>query len=121
MAKFIKLELNEKEYLIGFSCRASVLKAEDMGFMEVLESIDKKPVIGSAKILHFGLMEKQPDLTLDDCNNILEEIAKYNVEHPNEIIRVGDITQHILEAYYTFSATPLNQKAKAKKLAIVEL
>ena len=121
MAKFIKLELGEKSYLIGFSCRASVLKAEDAGFMETLETIDKKPVLGSAKILYYGLMEKQPEITLDDCNNILEEIAQYNIEHPNEVIRVGDITQHIMEAYYTFSATPLNQKAKAKKLEIVDL
>ena len=121
MAKFIKLELNGKEYLIGFSCRASVLKAEDEGFMETLETLDKKPVAGSAKILRYGLMEKQPELTIDDCNKILEEIAQYNIEHPNEIIRVGDITEHILGAYYTFSATPLNQKAKAKKLQIVDL
>lgn len=121
MAKFIKLELDEKVYLIGFSCRASVLKAEDAGFMETLETIDKKPVLGSAKILQYGLMEKQPDITLDECNEILEKIAKYNMEHPNEVIRVGDITQHIMEAYYAFSATPLNQKAKAKKLEIVDL
>lgn len=121
MAKFIELELGEKSYLIGFSCRASVLKAEDAGFMETLESVDKKPVLASAKILQYGLMEKQPEITLDDCNNILEEIAKYNMEHPNEVIRVGDITQHIMEAYYAFSATPLNQKAKAKKLKVVDL
>lgn len=121
MAKFIKLELGEKVYYIGFSCRASVLKAEDEGFMETLEMVDKKPVLGSAKILQYGLMEKHPGITLDECNEIMEEIAKYNIEHPNEVIRVGDITQHIMEAYYTFSATPLNQKAKAKKLQIVEM
>lgn len=121
MAKFIKLELNEKVYYIGFSCRASVLKAEDAGFMDVIKTLEEKPVLGSAKLLQFGLMEKQPDITLEDANNIMEEIAEYNIKNPNEVIRVGDISQHILEAYYTFSATPLNQKAKAKKLEVVDL
>lgn len=121
MAKFIKLDLNGKEYYIGFSCRASVLKAEDDGFLDTVMLVDKKPVYASAKILHYGLMEKQPGMTLDDCNNLIEEIAQYNIEHPNEVIRLGDLNEHILEAFYTFSGTPLNQKAKAKKLEIVEM
>lgn len=121
MAKFIKLEVAGEVYYVGFSCRASVLKAEDAGFMDVLQEVEKKPVLGSAKLLQFGLMEKHPDITLDKCNEILEEIAKYNMEHPDEVIRVGDISEHVMSAYYTFSATPLNQKAKAKKLEVVDL
>lgn len=121
MAKFIKLELGEKVYYIGFSNRASVLKAEDNGFMNVIKLLEEKPVLGSAKLLQYGLMEKHPDITLDECNKIMEEIAEYNIANPNEVIRIGDISQHILEAYYTFSGTPLNQKAKAKKLEVVDL
>jgi len=51
MAKFMKLEVKGKEYYIGFSNRASVLKAEKKGFMKVLADLNNTPVEGTAKIL----------------------------------------------------------------------
>ena len=76
MSKFMKLEVKGKEYFIGFSNRASVLKAERKGFMKALNEFDNAPVEGTAKLLQLGLLEKQPDITLAECNKILEEAEK---------------------------------------------
>lgn len=119
MAKFMKLEVKGKEYYIGFSNRASVLKAEKKGFMKVLADLDNTPVEGTAKILQLGLLEKHPDITLSECNKILDD---YVDEHTsdNEEANIGQITRFIYEQYSAFSGAP-NGKKKTQELPIVEM
>lgn len=119
MAKFMKLEAKGKEYYIGFSNRASVLKAERKGFMKALNEFDNAPVEGTAKLLQLGLLEKQPDITLAECNKILDD---YIDEHTSdtEEANIGQITKFIYEQYSAFSGAP-NGKKKTKELPIVEM
>ena len=119
MSKFMKLDIKGKEYFIGFSNRASVLKAERKGFMKALEEFDNAPVEGTAKLLQLGLLEKHPDITLAECNKILDE---YIDEHTSdtEEANVGQITKFIYEQYNAFSGAP-NGKKKTIELPIVEM
>lgn len=119
MSKFMKLEVNGKEYLIGFSNRASVLKAEKRGFMKVLKEMDDAPVEGTAKILQLGLLEKQPDVTLRECNEILDKYIMENSDN-EETVDIGSISKFIIEQYTNFSGVP-DGKKKIKEIPIVEM
>ena len=119
MAKMMELEVKNKKYLIGFSNRASVLKAEREGFMKVLNETDNAPVEGVAKLLRLGMLEKQPKITLSECNQILDdyieenikELSSYNKDYLKRILKtaekdikslneVGDYTKKKYEELY---------------------
>lgn len=119
MSKFMELEVDGKKHYIGFSNRASVLKAEKKGFMKILKEFDDAPVEGTAKLLQLGLLEKQPDITLVECNKILD---KYIEEHTTdtEEANVGQISGYIISQYNAFSGAP-NGKKKVVELPIVEI
>ena len=119
MSKFMKLEVKGKEYFIGFSNRASVLKAERKGFMKVLKEMEDTPVEGTAKILQLGLLEKQPDITLKECNEILDKYIADNSDD-EETVDVGSISKFIIEQYTNFSGVP-DGKKKVKEIPIVEM
>ena len=119
MAKFMKLEAKGKEYYIGFSNRASVLKAERKGFMEVVKKFDDAPVEGTAKLLQLGLLEKQPDITLPECNKILDAYVEEHTSDEEEA-NVGQISSYIITQYNAFSGAP-NGKKKVAELPIVEM
>ena len=40
--------------------------------MKVLRELDDTPVEATAKLLQLGLLEKQPEITLTECNKILD-------------------------------------------------
>ena len=119
MAKFMKLEVKGKEYYIGFSNRESVVKAERKGFMKVLNGLDNAPVEGTAKMLQMGLLEKQPDITLAECNKILDDYVEEHTSDTEEA-NIGQITKFIYEQFSTFSGAP-NGKKKTQELPIVEI
>lgn len=119
MAKMMKLEVKGKEYLIGFSNRASVLKAERAGFMKVLNEMDNAPVEGVAKLLQLGMIEKQPKITVAECNKIIDDYIEENTTE-EECADVGQISEYIMDQYMAFSGAP-NGKKKAKIIPIVEV
>lgn len=119
MAKMMKLEVKGKEYLIGFSNRASVLKAERAGFMKVLNEMDNAPVEGVAKLLQLGMLEKQPNITVNECNKIIEDYIEENTTE-KECADIGQISAFIINQYMAFSGAP-NGKKKAKIIPIVEI
>lgn len=119
MAKFMKLEVKGKEYLIGFSNRASVLKAERKGFMKALNELENAPVEGTARMLQMGLLEKQPDITLEKCNTILDDYVEEHTSETEEA-NIGQITRFIYEQYSTFSGAP-NGKKKTTEIPIVDM
>lgn len=119
MSKFMKLEVEGKEYFIGFSNRASVLKAERKGFMKVLKEMDDAPVEGTAKILQLGLLEKQPDITLKECNEIINKYIEEN-SNDEETVDIGSISNFIIGQYTNFSGVP-DGKRQIKEIPIVEM
>ncbi len=119
MSKFMKLEVKGQEYLIGFSNRASVLKAEREGFMKVLNEMDNTPVNGVAKLLRLGMLEKQSKTTLEECNKIIDDYIEENTTE-EEGVDVGKISAFIIEQYMAFSGAP-NSKKKLKEIPIVEM
>lgn len=89
--------------------------------MKVLNHLDDAPIENSAKLLRFGLMEKQPEITEKDCEEIYNKIAEINTNKENEEeIRIGEITEFIINQYLAFSGAPTGKK-KQKKLEIVEM
>ena len=119
MAKFMKLGVKGKDYYIGFSNRASVLKAERKGFMKALKEFDETPVEGTAKLLQLGLLEKHPDITLTECNKILDDYIDEHISDTEEA-NIGQITRFIYEQYSAFSGAP-NGKKKTVEIPIVEM
>lgn len=119
MSKFMKLEVKGQEYLIGFSNRTSVLKAERAGFIKVLNEMDNAPVEGVARLLQLGMLEKQPKITVTDCNKILEDYIEENTTE-EEGVDVGQISAFIINQYTAFSGAP-NSKKKLKEIPIVEM
>lgn len=119
MSKFMKLEVKGKEYLIGFSNRVSVLKAEREGFIKALNSMDNAPVEGTAKLLHFGMLEKHPKNTVEECNQILNDYIEENMSD-EEGVDIGQISKFVIEQYTAFSGAPAGKK-KIKKIEIVEI
>lgn len=119
MSKMMKLEVKGKEYLIGFSNRASVLKAEKGGLLKILKEMENAPTEATAKLVQLGMLEKQPKITVEECNQILND---YIEEHTTEeeSADVGQITKYILEQFQTFSGAP-NEKKKVIQLPIVEV
>lgn len=113
MSKFMKLVVKEKEYLIGFSSRASVLKAEKEGFIKALNSMDEAPVEGTAKLLHFGMLEKQPKNTVAECNQILNDYIEENMSE-EEGVDIGQISSFIMEQYSTFQEPQLERRKSRK-------
>lgn len=119
MSKFMKLEVKGKEYLIGFSNRASVLKAEREGFIKELDSMANAPVEGTAKLLHFGMLEKHPKNTVEECNQILNDYVEENT-NDEECVDIGQISKFVIDQYKAFSGAPAGKK-KIKKIEIVEI
>ena len=119
MSKFMKLTVEGNDYYIGFSNRASVLNAERKGFMKALEEFDKAPVEGTAKLLRFGMLEKQPEITVEKCNEIIDKyIEENNTE--DEGVNIGAISKFIMGQYSAFSGAP-NGKKKIKEIEIVDM
>jgi len=117
----MKLEVEGKEYFVGFSNRTSVLNAKRNGMEKTLQEMGKIKDTdeGIAKILRYGLMEKQPGITEEEARNILEKYIEENVSD-EECVDIGQIVNYINERYLAFSGLPTGNK-KVKKLEIVEI
>lgn len=121
MAKFIELEANDKKYYIGFSNRASVLNAKRNGLEDTIKELGKEDADADdiyAKLLRYGLLEKQPDITFEETKDIINEYISNNVDD-NYCVDIMEIMKFITEQYQAFSGLPVGTK-KVRKLKIVE-
>ena len=121
MAKFIELEANNKKYYIGFSNRASILNAKRQGLEEAInETVKENADVEElyARILRYGLLEKQPNITLDETKTIIDEYITSNVDD-TYCVDLMEIMKFITEQYQAFSGLPVGTK-KVKKLKIVD-
>lgn len=119
MAKFMKLEIKGKEYLIGFSNRAAALRAERAGFFTQIQRLETNPIESYESILKLGLLEKQPTITNQEVSEILDEISNINQDDKQESINYSDISTFLINQYQAFLST--QGKKKVKKLEIVEM
>lgn len=121
MAKFIELEANNKKYYVGFSNRASVLNAKRSGLEETIKNISGEDVDAEelyVKLLRYGLLEKQPDITIEETQKIIDEYISNNV-NDTYCVDIMEIMKFITEQYQAFSGLPIGTK-KVKKLKIVD-
>ncbi len=120
MSKFMKLEVEGKDYLVGFSNRFSVLNAKRQGMEKTLQEMDKIKDTdeGIAKLLRYGLMEKQPEITEKQAKDILDKYIEENV-NDEECVDISQIVNFINEQYLAFSGLPTGKK-KVKIIEIVE-
>lgn len=121
MAKFIELEANNKKYYVGFSNRASIMNAKRNGLEETIKQIGKSDADAEeiyAQLLMYGLLEKQPDITLEETKTIIDEYITDNV-NDTYCVDIMEIMKFITEQYQAFSGLPVGTK-KVKKLKIVE-
>lgn len=121
MAKFIELEANNKKYYIGFSNRASVLNAKRNGLENVIKEIGKEDTDAEeiyVQILRYGLLEKHPDITVEETQNIINEYITNNV-NDTYCVDIMEIMKFITEQYQAFSGLPIGTK-KVRKLKIVD-
>ena len=121
MAKFIELEANGKKYYVGFSNRASVLNAKRNGLEEVIKDFgtDKSDADEIfSKILRYGMLEKQPEITVEETRAIVDEYISENVDD-TYCVDIMEIMKFITDQYQAFSGLPVGTK-KVRKLKIVE-
>lgn len=121
MAKFIELEANGKKYYVGFSNRASILNAKKSGLEETIRELGADKANADeifSKLLRYGLLEKQPDITVEETQAIIDEYISENV-NDTYCVDIMEIMKFITEQYQAFSGLPVGTK-KVKKLKIVE-
>lgn len=111
MSKFIKLEYDGKEYMLGFSNRKAVINAEKRGFMRYISNIQNEPMNAQVNILLCGLLEKHPDMTFERTLDLVEKMQ-------NDGIDLAEVLQFLSEEYANFTSP---QVSKKKKLEIVEI
>ena len=119
--KMMKLEVKGKEYLIGFSNRTAVVEARRKGMEKELRAFEKSEDVDSsfAKILRFGLMEKQPEITEKEARQIIDDYIDENTTE-EECVDVSKIIEFINNCYLNFSGIPTGNK-KVKTIEIVEV
>ena len=109
MSKMIKVEIEGKEYILGYPTRNDARIAE----MNGLDLTEAGKMIILTEILFFtGLLAKQPEIKREEAIELLE---KYIAEGGE----VEDITQFLINEYVAFSKSPDGKKKK--KPQIVEM
>lgn len=119
--KMMKLEVKGKEYLIGFSNRTAVVEARRKGMEKELKAFENSEDVDAsfAKILRYGLMEKQPDITEKEARQIIDDYIEENTTD-EECVDISKIIEFINNSYVNFSGIPTGNK-KVKTIEIVEV
>ena len=99
----------------------SILNAKRNGLENVInelgsENSDVEEMY--SKLLRYGLLEKQPDITLEETKTIIDEYITNNVDD-TYCVDIMEIMKFITEQYQAFSGLPVGTK-KVKKLKIVD-
>lgn len=101
------IEIEEKEYKLGFKSRTGVKEAEEHGLN--LSEIEAKPVTVTAKLFYTGLLANQPDITEEEADRLLD---KY-VEEGGDI---GEINAFLLGQIVGLQKSPNTKKKKKAKI-----
>ena len=101
------IEIEEKEYKLGFKSRTGVMKAEELGLK--LSQIEEKPITVTAKLFYTGLLANQPSITEDEANRLLD---KY-IEEGGE---VGEFNSFLIQQIVGLQQSPNTKKKKKAKI-----
>lgn len=101
------IEIEEKEYKLGFKSRKGVKEAEELGLN--LSEIEAKPVSVTAKLFYTGLLANHPSITEDEADKLLD---KY-VEEGGE---VGEFNSFLIQQIVGLQQSPNTKKKKKAKI-----
>lgn len=110
MSKLMKIEAGKNEYLLGFPTREDAKNAELKG-LDVTKP--ERLISYTSKLFYTGLLAKQPNLTEEEANSILEEYISEDGD-------IEEVTKFLTNEYVAFIKSP-NGKKKKKKAQIVEM
>ena len=106
--KCIKLKIDEKEYILGFANRESVKRAESLG----LSLMDRKVITFSDKLFYVSLLDKQPDMTEQDADKIIERLAENGYDYSEVISTLRQLLEEV------FISTQIKDPKKKKTIKI---
>lgn len=108
MSKLIKIEIDNKEYLLGYPTRKDAIKAEANG----LDITNAGKVLMLTEVLFYtGLLAKQPQITREEAIELLDKYLEEGGE-------IEEVVQFLMNEYVAFTKSPEGKKKKAK---IVEI
>jgi len=108
MSKLMKIEIENKEYILGYPTRKDAIKAE----MNGLDVTEAGKILSLSETLFFtGLLAKQPDISRKKADELLDKYLEEGGE-------LEEITQFLINEYSAFIKSPNGKKKKAK---IVEM
>lgn len=106
MSKFIKIEVGDKEYSLGFPTRKDAVRAE----FEGLDITNAGKVLSLSETLFYaGLLAKNPLMTREEAIEILEQYLTEGGE-------IEEITQFLINEYTAFIKSPDGKKKKKAKI-----
>lgn len=109
MSKFLSIDIEGKEYLLGYPTRQSAINAEVKG----LDITEAGKVLSTAETLFYtGLLAKQPFTTKEKASELLDKYVTEGGE-------LEEVTQFLINEYVAFTKSP--DGTKKKKAKIVEM
>lgn len=111
MAKAKKIEVEGKEYILGFPTRKDAQNAERVGFSLTL--MENQPLIQMDKLFYSALLAKQPDVSEEEAVEICEKFQKEGGD-------IGKINSFLITEYMGFFKFQSGKK-KIKEIETVEI
>ena len=102
----MKVEIGDKEYILGYPTRKDAMIAEDNG-LDLTEA--GKIVKITATLFYTGLLAKQPKIKRDEAEELLEQYIAEGGE-------VEELTQFLVSEYMAFTQSPTGKKKKKAKI-----
>lgn len=106
-SKLAKIEVGDKELLLGFPTRRDALIAEQHG-LDVIND-GGKIVTLSSKLFATGLLAKQPEISDEEAMDIMQQYIDEGGE-------IDEIIQFLTEQYMAFMKSPNGKKKKKAKI-----
>lgn len=106
MSRFLKIEIGEKEYSLGFPTRKDAMRAE----MEGLDITNAGKILSLSETLFYaGLLARNPLMTREEANALLDQYLAEGGE-------LEEITQFLINEYTAFIKSPAGKKKKKAKI-----
>lgn len=107
----MKIEVGEKEYILGYPTRQDAINAEVNG-LDITNA--GKVLIMAETLFYTGLIAKQPEITREEASELLE---KYIAEGGD----VEETTQFLINEYVAFTKSPNGKKKKKAKIVEMQI
>ena len=102
----MKIDIKDREYTLGYPTRKDAINAE----MNGLDITNAGKVLSLSETLFYtGLLAKQPEITMEEANELLEEYIQEGGD-------IADITQFLINEYVAFTKSPDGKKKKKAKI-----